>query len=171
MTEQQKIDKKTNDLMANNQIQIPLTIETLAQDISQMRNTLVKFVQALKVLDSRIKKLEKEYTLAQGKAERLTALERLQMSNNTNRTIKAEPTAIALTAHLLSKGATITMIIDSGLLTYSKAFAVGQWDRQHLHDFCLVNGVADILYDGLAPNQAQELMTITREIKPFFKIA
>lgn len=140
-----------------------------AQELEKMRNTLASFLMVIKQLDDRVKRLERSSARNLEKAERLTALERLQKSNNANRTIKAEPIAIALTAHLLSRGATMSMIIDSELLSYSKAFAVSKWDKQHLHDYCTVNYVADVLHDGLPISEAKKIMTVTDVLKPLFK--
>lgn len=140
-----------------------------AQELEKMRNTLANFVTVIKQLDDRVKRLERSSARNLEKAERLNALERLQASNSDNRTIKAEPIAIALTAHLLSRGATNTMIIDSELLTYSKVYAVSKWDKQHLHDYCTINYVADVLHDGLPISEASKLMTISKELKPLFK--
>lgn len=132
----------------------------LLNDFANMRNTMAKFIQLIKQQDERIKVLEMKLADTPLKTPEQILLDRYTMSSQTNRTLDADAKVIALSAHLYYiKQVPAVRISKSGLLSQSKMHGLTSWDKQHLIDFCELNGVSDIYLNGLPPDDVKAMMT------------
>ena len=132
----------------------------LLQEFVSMRNTLAQFVQVIKRQDERIQVLETKLEQVPQLTGEQVLLDRYTMSSQTNRTLDADAKVIALSAHLYYiKQVPAVRISKSGLLSQSKMHGLTSWDKQHLIDFCELNGVSDIYLNGLPPDDVKAMMT------------
>lgn len=154
--------------------------DALLNEFSQMRNTIRGLLDLIKKQDACIKEQEArtkeqdahikeqearineiEDTLASMPtvSQEDAVLDRYTTSSKLNRSVNAQPIAIALAAHLLYvKHIPAMRISESGLLSQSKMHGLSQWSRQHLLDFCVVNNVKDVYLNGLGEAEARKLM-------------
>ena len=132
-----------------------------------MRGTLSNFIQLIKQqseriseLDERIQVLEMKLADTPLKTPGQILLDRYTASSKTNRSLNADPKAVALAAHLYHiKQVPAVRISSYGLLSQSKMHGLTSWDNQHLTDFCELNGVTDIYQHGVSDTVAKGLMT------------
>lgn len=132
----------------------------LLNELASMRNTMAKFIQLIKQQDERIKFLEMKMADTPLKTPEQILLDRYTASSKTNRSLNADPKAVAFAAHLYHiKQVPAVRISTHGLLSQSKMHGLSTWDNQHLIDFCELNGVTDIYQNGLSDRDASMLMT------------
>ena len=131
----------------------------LLNELASMRNTLAQFVQVIKRQDERIQVLESKLEQVPQLTPEQVLLDRYTASSLKNRTLNADPKAVALAAHLYYiKQVPSVRISSYGLLSQSKMHGLSTWDNQHLTDFCELNGVTDIYKNGLSDRDASMLM-------------
>lgn len=136
------------------------TTPDLSQEFASMRNTLAQFVQVIKRQDERIKVLETKLEQLPQLTGEQVLLDRYTLSSQTNRTLDADAKFIALSAHLYYiKQVPAVRISKSGLLSQSKMHGLTSWDKQHLIDFCELNGVSDIYLNGLPLDEIKAMMS------------
>ena len=132
----------------------------LVQEFASMRNTMAKFIQLIKQQDDRIQVLETKLEQVPQLTGEQVLLDRYTLSSQTNRTLDADAKVIALSAHLYYiKQVPAVRISKSGLLSQSKMHGLTSWDKQHLIDFCELNGVSDIYLNGLPPDDVKAMMS------------
>lgn len=132
----------------------------LVQEFASMRNTMAKFIQLIKQQDDRIRVLEAKLEQVPQLTGEQVLLDRYTLSSQTNRTLDADAKVIALSAHLYYiKQVPAVRISKSGLLSQSKMHGLTSWDKQHLIDFCELNGVSDIYLNGLPPDDVKAMMS------------
>lgn len=132
----------------------------LVQEFVSMRNTMAKFIQLIKQQDDRIRVLEAKLEQVPQLTGEQVLLDRYTLSSQTNRTLDADAKVIALSAHLYYiKQVPAVRISKSGLLSQSKMHGLTSWDKQHLIDFCELNGVSDIYLNGLPPDDVKAMMS------------
>ena len=132
----------------------------LLNELASMRNTMAKFIQLIKQQDERIKFLEMKMADTPLKTPEQILLDRYTASSKTNRSLNADPKAVAFAAQLYHiKQVPAVRISTHGLLSQSKMHGLSTWDNQHLIDFCELNGVTDIYQNGLSDRDASMLMT------------
>ena len=132
----------------------------LVQEFVSMRNTMAKFIQLIKQQDDRIQVLEAKLEQVPQLTGEQVLLDRYTLSSQTNRTLDADAKVIALSAHLYYiKQVPAVRISKSGLLSQSKMHGLTSWDKQHLIDFCELNGVSDIYLNGLPPDDVKAMMS------------
>lgn len=132
----------------------------LVQEFASMRNTMAKFIQLIKQQDDRIQVLEAKLEQVPQLTGEQVLLDRYTLSSQTNRTLDADAKVIALSAHLYYiKQVPAVRISKSGLLSQSKMHGLTSWDKQHLIDFCELNGVSDIYLNGLPPDDVKAMMS------------
>lgn len=132
----------------------------LLQEFASMRNTLAQFVQAIKQQNERIGVLETKLAQLPQLTGEQVLLDRYTMSSQTNRTLDADAQVIALSAHLYYiKQVPAVRISKSGLLSQSKMHGLTSWDKQHLLDFCELNGVSDTYLNGLPLDEVKTMMS------------
>ena len=131
----------------------------LLQEFASMRNTLAQFVQVIKRQDDRIRVLETKLEQVPQLTGEQVLLDRYTLSSQTNRALDADAKVIALSAHLYYiKQVPAVRISKSGLLSQSKMHGLTSWDKQHLIDFCELNGVSDIYLHGLPLDEIKAMM-------------
>ena len=136
------------------------TTPDLVQEFANMRNTLAQFIQLIKQQDERIRVLEAKLEQVPQQTGEQVLLDRYTMSSQTNRTLDADAKVIALSAHLYYiKQVPAVRISKSGLLSQSKMNGLTSWDKQHLIDFCELNGVSDIYLNGLPLDEIKAMMS------------
>ena len=136
------------------------TTPDLLQEFAGMRNTLAQFVQVIKRQDDRIRVLETKLEQVPQLTGEQVLLDRYTLSSQTNRALDADAKIIALSAHLYYiKQVPAVRISKSGLLSQSKMHGLTSWDKQHLIDFCELNGVSDIYLNGLPLDDIITLMS------------
>lgn len=132
----------------------------LLNELASMRNTLANFIQLIKRQNERIQVLEMKLADTPLKTPEQILLDRYTASSKTNRSLNADPKAVAFAAHLYHiKQVPAVRISTHGLLSQSKMHGLSTWDNQHLIDFCELNGVTDIYQNGLSDRDASMLMT------------
>ena len=132
----------------------------LVQEFASMRNTMAKFIQLIKQQDDRIQVLEAKLEQVPQLTGEQVLLDRYTLSSQNNRTLDADAKVIALSAHLYYiKQVPAVRISKSGLLSQSKMHGLTSWDKQHLIDFCELNGVSDIYLNGLPPDDVKAMMS------------
>ena len=132
----------------------------LVQEFASMRNTMAKFIQLIKQQDDRIQVLETKLEQVPQLTGEQVLLDRYTLSSQNNRTLDADAKVIALSAHLYYiKQVPAVRISKSGLLSQSKMHGLTSWDKQHLIDFCELNGVSDIYLNGLPPDDVKAMMS------------
>lgn len=135
------------------------TTPDLLQEFASMRNTLAQFVQVIKRQDDRIRVLETKLEQVPQLTGEQVLLDRYTLSSQTNRALDADAKVIALSAHLYYiKQVPAVRISKSGLLSQSKMHGLTSWDKQHLIDFCELNGVSDIYLHGLPLDEIKAMM-------------
>lgn len=134
--------------------------DDLLQELASMRNTLANFTQLIKKQNEKIKELEaKTAHLEPVTAEQLL-IDRFTASSMRNRNLDADPRTIAYTAHLYHiKQVPAIRINMYGLLSQSKMQGLSKWEKQHLLDFCELNGVSDVYKNGLPDDEVKELVS------------
>lgn len=138
----------------------PEITHDLLQEFARMRNTLAQFVQVIKRQDERIRVLETKLEQVPQLTGEQVLLDRYTLSSQTNRALDADAKVIALSAHLYYiKQVPAVRISKSGLLSQSKMHGLTSWDKQHLIDFCELNGVSDIYLHGLPLDEIKAMMT------------
>ena len=136
------------------------TTPDLLQEFVSMRNTLAQFVQVIKRQDDRIRVLETKLEQVPQLTGEQVLLDRYTLSSQNNRALDADAKIIALSAHLYYiKQVPAVRISKSGLLSQSKMHGLTSWDKQHLIDFCELNGVSDIYLNGLSLDEIKARMS------------
>ena len=136
------------------------TTPDVLQELANMRNTLAQFVQVIKRQDDRIRVLEAKLEQVPQLTGEQVLLDRYTLSSQTNRTLDADAKVIALSAHLYYiKQVPAVRISKSGLLSQSKMHGLTSWDKQHLIDFCELNGVSNLYSNGLPLNDIKAMMS------------
>lgn len=145
---------------SESQTKNPEIMPDLLQEFASMRNTLAQFVQVIKRQDDRIRVLETKLEQVPQLTGEQVLLDRYTLSSQTNRALDADAKSIALSAHLYYiKQVPAVRISKSGLLSQSKMHGLTSWDKQHLIDFCELNGVSDIYLHGLSLDEIKAMMS------------
>ena len=132
----------------------------LLQEFASMRNTLAQFVQMFKQQNERLGVLETKLAQLPQLTGEQVLLDRYTASSLKNRNLDADAKVIALSAHLYYiKQVPAVRISKSGLLSQSKMHGLTNWDKQHLLDFCELNGVSDIYLNGLPLDEVKTMMS------------
>lgn len=135
------------------------TTPDLLQEFASMRNTLAQFVQVIKHQNERIGVLEAKLAQLPELTGEQVLLDRYTASSLKNRNLDADAKVIALSAHLYYiKQVPAVRISKSGLLSQSKMHGLTSWGKQHLIDFCELNGVSDIYLNGLPLDDIKAMM-------------
>lgn len=133
--------------------------DTMLKEFGQMRHTIKGLLSIIKKQDARITTLEATVASVPTMSREEVLLDRYTASSKTNRTVNADPKAVAFAAHLYYiKQVPAMRISDSGLLSQSKMHGLSCWGKQHLLDFCDINNVKYVYLDGLDDAEAKELM-------------
>ena len=143
-----------------------MTDNELLNEFGSMRNTLANFIQLIKQQSDRISELDKRIQVSEMKladtplkTPEQVLLDRYTTSSSKNRSLNADPKAVAFAAHLYHiKQVPAVRISSYGLLSQSKMHGLSTWDNQHLIDFCGLNGVTDIYQNGVPDTEAKGLM-------------
>lgn len=144
---------------SESQTKNPEITPDLLQEFASMRNTLAQFVQVIKHQNERIQVLETKLEQVPQLTGEQVLLDRYTLSSQTNRALDADAKVIALSAHLYYiKQVPAVRISKSGLLSQSKMHGLTSWDKQHLIDFCELNGVSDIYLHGLPLDEIKAMM-------------
>lgn len=145
---------------SESQTKNPEITPDLLQEFASMRNTLAQFVQVIKRQDARIRVLETKLEQVPQLTGEQVLLDRYTLSSQTNRALDADAKVIALSAHLYYiKQVPAVRISKSGLLSQSKMHGLTSWAKQHLIDFCELNGVSDIYLHGLPLDGIKAMMS------------
>ncbi len=145
---------------SESQTKNPESTPDLLQEFASMRNTLAQFVQVIKRQDDRIRVLETKLEQVPQLTGEQVLLDRYTLSSQTNRALDADAKSIALSAHLYYiKQVPAVRISKSGLLSQSKMHGLTSWSKQHLIDFCELNGVSDIYLHGLPLDEIKAMMS------------
>lgn len=145
---------------SESQTKNPEITPDLLQEFASMRNTLAQFVQVIKRQDDRIRVLETKLEQVPQLTGEQVLLDRYTLSSQTNRALDADAKSIALSAHLYYiKQVPAVRISKSGLLSQSKMHGLTSWSKQHLIDFCELNGVSDIYLQGLPLDEIKAMMS------------
>lgn len=145
---------------SESQTKNPEITPDLLQEFASMRNTLAQFVQVIKRQDDRIRVLETKLEQVPQLTGEQVLLDRYTLSSQTNRALDADAKVIALSAHLYYiKQVPAVRISKSGLLSQSKMHGLTSWAKQHLIDFCALNGVSDIYLHGLPLAEIKAMMS------------
>lgn len=145
---------------SESQTKNPEITPDLLQEFASMRNTLAQFVQVIKHQNERIQVLETKLEQVPQLTGEQVLLDRYTLSSQTNRALDADAKVIALSAHLYYiKQVPAVRISKSGLLSQSKMHGLTSWDKQHLIDFCELNGVSDIYLHGLPLDEIKAMMS------------
>ena len=138
----------------------PEIMPDLLQEFASMRNTLAQFVQVIKRQDDRIRVLETKLEQVPQLTGEQVLIDRYTLSSQTNRALDADAKVIALSAHLYYiKQVPAVRISKSGLLSQSKMHGLTSWSKQHLIDFCELNGATDIYLHGLPLDEIKAMMS------------
>lgn len=96
------------------------------------------------------------------------ALARYTDNARKYRKVSAPPEVIAQAAHLYYiKGVPGIHIVECGLITQSKFYAILKWSKTHLMDYCRVNDVTDIYTNGLPEARFAELAPNSEIVKHY----
>ena len=145
---------------SESQTKNPEITPDLLQEFASMRNTLAQFVQVIKHQNERIQVLETKLEQVPQLTGEQVLLDRYTLSSQTNRALDADAKVIALSAHLYYiKQVPAVRISKSGLLSQSKMHGLTSWDKQHLIDFCELNGVSAIYLHGLPLDEIKAMMS------------
>lgn len=145
---------------SESQTKNPEIMPDLLQEFASMRNTLAQFVQVIKRQDDRIRVLETKLEQVPQLTGEQVLIDRYTLSSQTNRALDADAKVIALSAHLYYiKQVPAVRISKSGLLSQSKMHGLTSWDKQHLIDFCELNGVSDVYLHGLPLDEIKAMMS------------
>lgn len=142
------------------------TMQPLLQEFEQMRNTLLGFVKLIKQQDERLKDQDRRIVELESKlagvvlpSPEQALIDRFTESSKHNRNMNEVPQRIALAAHLAHVKQVPNMrIAECGLMSASKLHGLGQWQPQHLLDYCTLNNVLDIYQNGMADADIKNLL-------------
>lgn len=136
-------------------------------ELDSLKNTITNLVALIKKHDERIRELEDKAATPTTPAEP-SLLDRYTISSTKNRTVNANPKAIAYAAHLYYiKNIPASRISKHGLLSQSKMHGLSTWDRQYLLDYCELNGVMDIYNNGVSDELATQLVADYNGLKAY----
>ena len=137
-------------------------------ELGSLKNTITNLVSLIKKQDNRIRTLEHTTADLQTKLNEQPLLERYTIHSTKNRTVNANPKAIAYAAHLYYiKNIPASRISKHGLLSQSKMHGLSTWDRQYLLDYCELNGVMDIYNNGVSYELAVQLVADYNGLKAY----
>jgi len=155
-------DTPTNDTPANDYN----TMQLLLQEFEQMRITLLGFVNLIKKQDERMKDQSRRLVELESKLAGVVLptpeqalIDRFAESSKHNRNLNEVPQRIALAAYLSHVKQVPNMrIAECGLMSASKLHGLGQWQPQHLLDYCTLNNVLDIYKNGMTDADIKNLL-------------
>lgn len=151
----------------NDQPTSPPIIQPI-NELDSLKNTITNLVALIKKQDNRICTLENTTADLQTKLNEQPLLERYTIHSTKNRTVNANPKAIAYAAHLYYiKNIPASRISKHGLLSQSKMHGLSTWDRQYLLDYCELNGVMDIYNSGVSDELATQLVADYNGLKAY----
>lgn len=142
------------------------SLKCLLQDLDSMRKTLTNFVALIKQQNTKINEQNDRIAILENKLDGIDLpnpeqiiIDRFTESSKHNRSVNEIPKRIALAAHLSRiKQIPNMRIAECGLMSSSKLHGLGQWDNQHLLDFCTLNHVMDIYREGLPDAEVKRLL-------------
>ena len=141
-------------------------MQPLLQEFEQMRTTLMSFVKLIKQQDERLKAQARRLVELESRLQGVVLpspeqalLDRFTESSKHNRNLAEVPQRIALAAHLSHvKQVPNVRLAECGLMSASKLHGLGQWQPQHLIDYCTLNNVLDIYENGLSDAAIMNLL-------------
>lgn len=142
------------------------TMQQLLKEFDQMRNTLLGFVKLIKQQNERLEDQDRRIVELESKlagvvlpSPEQALIDRFTESSRNNRNLSEVPQRIALAAYLAHVKQVPNMrIAECGLMSASKLYGLGQWQPQHLLDYCTINNVLDIYQNGMPDADIKNLL-------------
>ena len=142
------------------------TMQPLLREFEQMRSTLLGFVKLIKQQDEYLKDQDRRLVELESRLQGVilpspeqALIDRFTESSKHNRNLNEVPRRIALAAYLAHVKQVPNMrIAECGLMSASKLHGLGQWQPQHLLDYCTLNNVLDIYQNGMADADIKNLL-------------